>query len=378
MGITAVTTVDAFGFELPFENPFANMRAESLILSGNSIPTLPATIFEGMTLLKTIDLSDNMIDVLPEGIFQSSRGVGLPLTSLILYKNRIETLSEGIFGGLFSLSYLRLYGNKIAALPERIFQGLSSLEQLDLEKNEIAALPERIFEGLPLRKVYLDFNKISSVPEATFQGILSFTESDTGKVKHYLTSLSLASNKIAILPEGVFRGLSSLSDLYLKNNNIEVLAKGIFRGLSSLSHLSLNDNRIAELPWGIFEALPSLVLLHLHNNPGLRCVPLTPQQRAKLADYKGPETLCAPSTSGPAEGTTSTSPPSPVSLPGSSSVTDTQKSGVGVQLAPDQTIGVHGVKMAVSLPATKEAFNSEAQVIMCLVCHSSYTCKETY
>jgi Leucine-rich repeat (LRR) protein len=377
MGITAVTTVDAFGFELPFENPFANMRAESLILSGNSIPTLPATIFEGMTLLKTIDLSDNMIAVLPEGIFQSSRGVGLPLTSLILYKNRIETLSEGIFGGLFSLSHLRLYGNKIAALPERIFQGLSSLEQLDLEKNEIAALPERIFEGLPLRIIYLDSNKISSLPERTFQGILSFT-ADTGIVKHHLTLLSLGNNQITILPEAVFRGLSSLSDLVLKNNNIEVLAKGIFRGLSSLSQLSLNDNRIAELPWGIFEGLPSLVLLHLHNNPGLQCVPLTPQQRAKLLNYKGPETLCAPSTSGPAEGTTSTSPPSPVSLPGSSSVTDTQKSGVGVQLAPDQTIGVHGVKMAVALPTIKEAFNSEAQVIMCLVCHSSYTCKEAY
>ena len=168
-----------------------------------------------------------------------------------------------------------------------------------------------------------------------------------------------------------------MRDLDLKNNNIEVLAKGIFRGLSSLSQLSLNDNRIAELPWGVFEGLSSLVLLHLHNNR-LQCVPLTPQQRAKLLDYKGPETLCAPSTSGPAEGTTSTLPPSPVSLPGSSSVTDTQKSGGGVQLAPDQTIGVHGVKMAVSLPITKEAFNSEAQVIKCLVCHSSYTCKGTY
>jgi Leucine-rich repeat (LRR) protein len=372
---------------------FESMRATSLILRSNRIDRLPRDTFEEFTTLKALDLSDNKIDNLPDEIFQSGRSIWLPLkslslsqnmiatlpqgifrgltslTSLDLSQNRIGTLPEGILTGLAVLSYLRLYSNKIVVFPKGFFQGLSSLKRLDLEKNEIAALPERIFEGTPLSEVYLDFNKISTLPEAVFQGILSVQEPNSNKLKHSLTSLFLSNNQIVILPEGVFRGLSSLSELYLKNNNIEVLAERIFRGLSALTLLSLNDNRIAMLPWGIFEGLSSLVILHLHNNPGLECVPLTPQQRAKLVDYKGPETLCVPSTS-TAEETTSLSPPAPVSSsgPSSSGVADAQKFGS----TSEQTSGEYEVKMAVSLPISKDAFNGEPQVIESLVSHPSY------
>ena len=82
-----------------------------------------------------------------------------------------------------------------------------------------------------------------------------------------LDELTLNHNKLEHLGAGFFRGLGSLTALYIDNNKIRTVNKDAFEGLEdSLTSLTLAGNQIQEFPMLALRRIHSLHTLHLDNN----------------------------------------------------------------------------------------------------------------
>ncbi|XP_030627297.1 adhesion G protein-coupled receptor A3 isoform X2 [Chanos chanos] len=96
----------------------------------------------------------------------------------------------------------------------------------------------------------LSNNKISVVRNASFSGLSA------------LERLDLRSNLISTVEPGAFRGLVALKRLDLSNNRMGCLVPDIFLDLGNLSKLNLSGNIFTTLPEGLFVHLISLRVLH--------------------------------------------------------------------------------------------------------------------
>uniref|UniRef100_A0A8C2YJR8 Adhesion G protein-coupled receptor A2 n=1 Tax=Chinchilla lanigera TaxID=34839 RepID=A0A8C2YJR8_CHILA len=82
---------------------------------------------------------------------------------------------------------------------------------------------------------------------------------------HITFRLLLSNNKITVLRNGSFLGLSLL-EKDLRNNVISTVQPGAFLGLGELKRLDLSNNRIGCLPSDTFQGLPRLVRLNISGN----------------------------------------------------------------------------------------------------------------
>ena len=278
-GLTNLTILSLSdnGIWTPDPNIFDGLTAlERLDLSSNGITTLDADIFDGLTGLKVLDLIGNAIETLDADIFDGLTN----LTSLTLNANDITTLDADIFDGLTGLKVLDLFGNDITTLDADIFDGLTALERLFFFHNSIVTLDEDIFDGLT-NLVFLSFrsNAIETLDADIFDGLtnlktLNFRsnaiktlDADIFDGLTNLERLSFGNNAIETLDADIFDGLTNLTSLSFGNSAIETLDADIFDGLSALQFLYVRDNRVSVLPVDLFDSLDdSLVELWLSDN----------------------------------------------------------------------------------------------------------------
>ncbi|MBN3300018.1 LIGO1 protein, partial [Amia calva] len=78
--------------------------------------------------------------------------------------------------------------------------------------------------------------------------------------------LDLSRNRLKIVYDGQFVGLSRLQELDLSENGISIIEMDAFRGLQGLRTLCLRGNRLKILLVGVFAGLPSLRLLDISEN----------------------------------------------------------------------------------------------------------------
>ena len=162
------------------------------------------------------------------------------ITVLDASSDSISSLKAGDFAGLSSLVSLQLENNQLTTLPDSVFAGLSSLKYLRLFENQLTTLPASVFAGLSsLTTLNLHSNQLTTLPASVFAGLSS------------LTSLNLSYNQLTTLPASVFAGLSSLTTLYLEGNALTTLPDSVFAGLSSLTTLWLNGNSVNPMPLSI-------------------------------------------------------------------------------------------------------------------------------
>ena len=223
----------------------------NLYLHNNTLSSLPTGVFDDLSSLTSLSLRNNTLSSLPTGVFDKLTS----LTSLRLEHNQLSTLPTGVFDDLSSLRHLYLDNNTLSSLPTGVFDDLSSLTNLYLHNNTLSSLPTGVFDDLSsLRHLYLHNNTLSPLPSGVFDDLSS------------LESLTLANNTLSSLPTGVFDNLSSLRYLVLYNNTLSPLPTGVFSNLSSLEVLSLHNNTLSSLPTGVFDNLSSLRTLFLNNN----------------------------------------------------------------------------------------------------------------
>lgn len=100
-----------------------------LLLARNRIKVLRDGVFSGYEAVTSLDLQQNQISLVEEGTFQ-----GLTrLTTLLLQHNRLQTLGEETLIHLPSLAYLRLYDNPWTCLCP--LDGLVRILQVPSNRN---------------------------------------------------------------------------------------------------------------------------------------------------------------------------------------------------------------------------------------------------
>ena len=221
-----------------------------LDLRDNRLATLPQDIFDPLGTLERLALSDNALTSLPDGVAGLVR-----LAHLDLHDNWITSLREGIFADLSMLTTLDLHENHLQDLPEDVFDDLGALERLDLSDNRLSDLPRAILDSQArLERLDLSSNRLTKLSDGVFDNLAN------------LERLDLSSNRLAELPVGIFDRLARLERLYLSSNRLTGLADGVFDRLARLEMLSMSANDLTELPAGVFDRLANLSYLSLRSN----------------------------------------------------------------------------------------------------------------
>ena len=201
-----------------------------LLLSLNSLRTLPSQVFAGAPGLVVLDLGDNALTNLPAGAFAGLRN----LETLALPGNRLANLSGSVLGDTPRLLSLDMSANGIAELPSGLLRNVPNLEQLVLRANNLEAWP-----------------------------------SDAIRDLDRLQEVDMLTNKLSQLPRGAFDGHPQLHTILLAYNQLRMLPADVFRNLRALRHLDLTANLLSGLPDGLFSGTGGLEVLRLANNPGV-------------------------------------------------------------------------------------------------------------
>ena len=209
---------------------------EKLDLSENRLSILADDALTHLTLLRELNLGDNMLAALPPSLFNSSQN----LEKLHLQNNSLTLLTPSIFVHLTRLVSLNLSRNSIAShlLNDDTFSGLINLHALDLSYNQLTSVEASIFSKLAsLRMINLQHNKVHTISSGAFSALKS------------LQILSLSFNSIERVEVAAFDGLSGLTSLSLDHNGLRSLHSDQFLSSSlTLEDLSLNDNHLTEVP----------------------------------------------------------------------------------------------------------------------------------
>ncbi|XP_044762600.1 insulin-like growth factor-binding protein complex acid labile subunit [Coccinella septempunctata] len=250
-------------------------KIESINLKNNSLALLSNDGFGELANLVTLTLSQNKIGDIEPFAFRGLKSIKY----LKLDSNRINNISV-VFQNLTTLEHLDLSDNRISALKGSEFTNLTSLLELRLDKNKIKSIPSLEFFGmLQLELLGLSSNLLSSYESQAFDGLTMLETLDLGNNQltsireksftslHGLVNLNLTGNRFTVFQVRRFAGLPKLRILDLSNNKIEDIdVSGIFP-LHDLHTLDLSRNNLTDLDYvSLLHRMPRVSYLSLQGN----------------------------------------------------------------------------------------------------------------
>lgn len=270
-------------------NAFEGLQGhlKMLNLSHNLLGEIYSHTFASLTNLRVLDLSYNHIGALGYGSFR-----GLPnLKALHLTGNSLREL--GFPASLMSLHYLQLNDNKLMpSSVNSITRFATNIIHLNIQDNRLTnfgdvytfltrlkRLQHLFYGGNPIRWCTLSrqvseigFNnlKVLDLHGSNLQSIWSQEKClDLFDNLGHLIGLNLSFNALQTLPQGIFKGLTSLSEIDLSSNTLTYLQPDVFP--QSLEVLNLSNNFIASPDPVAFHSLSFLDLKmnRFHCNPNL-------------------------------------------------------------------------------------------------------------
>ena len=238
---------------------------KKLCLKGRQLTQVPEALTK-ITDLEVLDLSDNELAGLPEGLKNLNQ-----LTTLVLSGNKLEELPDIVYQ-LKTLTTLDAAYNTISRLPESI-SNLGQLTTLNLSYNELEEIPKNLCQlkslttldltSNPLKRITKEITNLRQLSTLRMGGTtLTELPSFLCQLKK-LVNLDVSRNEIATLPE-TFSGLSQLQTLDLSANKLDELPKSIFL-LKRLTTLDISWNSLKKIPKNI-EELHELNTLRLEGN----------------------------------------------------------------------------------------------------------------
>lgn len=141
-----------------------NAHQHAILSSYTQIQQFPLSQCCAVPTLVNIDFCANQITELPAAFFHTFT----QLSSLNLEENLLGSLPQGI-GNLTKLKRLNLSNNKLTHLPDDFKDCSHTLQQLNLASNYIASLPSSIGQFKILIELDLSNNLITSLPESMHQ-----------------------------------------------------------------------------------------------------------------------------------------------------------------------------------------------------------------
>ena len=301
---------------------FQGLTLSHLYLFSNQLTTLPANVFNGLTISGELNLSNNQLTTLPAGMFD-----GLTITNLYLQANQLTTLPAGIFSGLTISGGLNLQSNpgtsfdltvelepadnpnefrlKLAlgipralTIPITVSGGTASPAEASLTAGattsdtftvtrsgssattvsigELPALPGG-YVGLELKKgdpLVLIVPVCDRTQQVQDEIVRQAPVDDCSLVTAVHVAgisgnMNLFNKGITTLKAGDFQGLT-LSFLALNSNDLTTLQAGVFSGLTISGGLSsgldLGSNDLTNLPADVFSGLTINGDLSLYGN----------------------------------------------------------------------------------------------------------------
>ena len=291
--------------------PSLDPSLQSLVLKHNNIKQIGSASFQFFPDLVTVDLSNNNLLWIQEKTFEEQR----ILINLDLSNNRLERITNLTFIGLESLEFLDLTQNHLTELGNFSFEHLHKLKELKLSFNKISTIDVNAFSGLGhlanlnlghnllrrvetssfsllsgLVKLHLDNNLIKTLPQGSFSYLHQLRElsindnpiEENGITKYsfenmdQLSLLSLQGLQLTMIPEDIFKSVSSLNELLLDRNNIENIQEQSFADLSVLQVLSLSHNpTLTKIHPGAFQHNRYLTKIDISSNKALSALPRT-------------------------------------------------------------------------------------------------------
>lgn len=221
---------------------------------------IPPTLFDEQTAISKVSVRNNYLKEIP--------------TDFIIETLKIPTLYT-----------IDLSNNRIKSLPtfvEKLVRLSPNLLLLDISHNKIKTIPPNLFDGMNIGILELHNNKIHTIDENSFNGHETTLE-----------VLSLAENKLEVIPSNVFKNLLEIEDIELDLNRLGhkeqyifpphthvkfypqqipmlklVVAKQIAEGLerkSLLEVIKIMRKIPVDLHDALFKAAPESVVIKMHN-----------------------------------------------------------------------------------------------------------------
>eukprot|EP00752_Nemacystus_decipiens_P010775 g9584.t1 len=151
--VPSVSEEHVFGFH----ERHGGMRITNLRLVGLGLKEVPAAIGKHLWSLKSLSLSSNALEEIPDGLCDLTA-----LTELNLVRNKLGSLPDR------SLTALHLASNRLNQLPDSICH-LKTLKVLWLDHNFIAGLPMLFHQLGGLEKLMLEHNDMVYPPSEVVQ-----------------------------------------------------------------------------------------------------------------------------------------------------------------------------------------------------------------
>lgn len=188
-------------------------RLDTLQLSKNSLTVVQQEWFDGLSGLHHLNLSRNEL----RRVFANDFTGLNSLLELDLSHNNIRMVKEECFGKFAHvLRYLDLSQNKLCVLPEGIFDRMSSLVVLNISHNCLASVPLGLFITLDsLQTLRLEYNRLTRIP---LDALTSQSE---------LQVLNISYNSVTDVPADIFDKLPSLKYLDLRGNRLNAVSADI-------------------------------------------------------------------------------------------------------------------------------------------------------
>ena len=216
----------------------------SIKLSNNKLEKLPS-YFSQLTQLRSLVLSSNSFTKLPDVIHEIKSLVDLDISF-----NNIKQLPK--IGQLKSLERFWATNNQLSgSFPDEL-KDLEHLKEIDVRFNGISSLD--VFAQVPnLEQLMIGHNAISRF-EGTFKKLKKL-QADHNPITRFdfkapiptLTSLDLASAKLAHLDDSLFERIPNVTKLILNKNLFAALSTHIGR-LTKLEYLNMAKNALTTLP----------------------------------------------------------------------------------------------------------------------------------
>ena len=263
-----------------------------LIIDGNEITFLFPKLFIGLENLSFLSLRTNKIAYLDSGLFVSN-----PIRSLDLSANRIESLPEGLFKGKVSktLQIIKLDRNYLKEIPlDCLLQlnissgSIGGVTHVELSYNNITEFPSDLYNSTFwgfLQNVGMSHNSISVIPSDIFHSKYLESLKDINLSHNLLETLpdhllhnfdlrirtlNFGYNFIKVLPSDLFsfENLDCLTSICLKHNQISFLPDKLLINsqLVSLNKIDLSYNKISYIPSKFFSKIQKLKEIDLSNN----------------------------------------------------------------------------------------------------------------